>query len=183
MPSPHVERVIDHLWRSLEGFPPPQVYALLDAARSELIFRKLGESDIEVECLYRGEKARELADVAPYLVHLQRENPFTRWVLENGWGKSWGIFLGSSASLNELRRHFRTFLMVYDEEGTPLYFRYYDPRVLRVYLPTCNAEELKTVFGPVEQYLLEDEDPSTALRFRDSSGVLIQEKLPLKIDL
>ena len=40
------------------------------------------------------------------------------------------------------------------------YFRYYDPRVLRVYLPTCNARELQTVFGPVLRYLVEDEKPT-----------------------
>jgi hypothetical protein len=30
-----------------------------------------------------------------------------------------------------------------------LLFRYYDPRVLRVYLPSCRPSELETVFGPV----------------------------------
>lgn len=55
-----------------------------------------------------------------------------------------------------LRRHFRRFLRVTDEQGQPLMFRYYDPRVLRVYLPTCTAEELALVFGPVSAYLIED---------------------------
>ena len=36
--------------------------------------------------------------------------------------------------------------------------------VLRVYLPTCNAGEMKTVFGPVGSYVLQDEDPSVFLR-------------------
>ena len=53
------------------------------------------------------------------------------------------------ATLEELRRHFRKFLKVEDPKGKSLIFRYYDPRVLRVYLPTCNAMELQTVFGPV----------------------------------
>jgi hypothetical protein len=45
--------------------------------------------------------------------------------------------------------------MVYDAKGTPFYFRYYDPRVLRVYLPTCNASELQILFGPVARYYVE----------------------------
>jgi hypothetical protein len=66
---------------------------------------------------------------------------------------------------------------VYDEEGSYLYFRYYDPRVLRVYLPTCNESELGAVFGPIEFFLLEHEDPEFVSRFRNVSGVLQQEKL------
>jgi hypothetical protein len=52
--------------------------------------------------------------------------------------------------------------------------------VLRTYLPTCNAEELATVFGPVEYYMLEAEDPNTALRFSVSSGSLRKEKMALE---
>jgi hypothetical protein len=177
MTSPHVKRMIDHLWWLDEEKEPPRVYALLDAARDESIYPKIVNSDLESTCLYQGEKARELAWVAPYLVLLRRDDPFTQWVVENGWGKSWGVFAGSSATLNELKRHFRTFLMVYDEEGNSLYFRYYDPRVFRVYLPTCNAEELGNVFGPIEYFLLEQEDQGSVSRFRNVSGVLQQEKL------
>ena len=55
--------------------------------------------------------------------------------------------------------------MVQGPEGENLYFRYYDPRVLRIYLPTCNQEEMATLFGPVTAYLLEDKDPDLLLRF------------------
>jgi hypothetical protein len=58
---------------------------------------------------------------------------FTNWILEHGWGKNCGIFATSAADLRQMRRHLRTFLVVHDEEGKPLYFRYYDPRVLRVF--------------------------------------------------
>jgi hypothetical protein len=78
-----------------------------------------------------------------------------------------------------MRRHFRSFLTVYDPDGKPLLFRYYDPRVLRVYLPTCDARELETVFGPVVAYLLEGEDPGDLLRFELSSGALQRRTQPL----
>ena len=64
--------------------------------------------------------------------------------------------------------------MVYDEDGKPLYFRYYDPRVLRAFLPTCNADDLKVLFGPVDDYLLESEDGADVLRFAVADGKLIQ---------
>jgi hypothetical protein len=87
------------------------------------------------------------------------------WILDNGWGDSWGIFMTSSDSLENLRRHFRHFLLVQDEDGKELYFRFYDPRVLRVYLLTCTVEEARQFFGPVDSFLVENEDAQELLRF------------------
>ncbi len=160
-----VQKAINHLFRSEEGRTPQGTYTILDAARDDKIYPELVNSDIESLCLYLGEKAVELATVAPYLLELKREGPFTQWVLNNGLGKSWGIFLQSSAPFKELHRHFRKFLMVYDEEGTPLYFRYYDPRVLRVYLPTCNESELQILFDPVIHYYVEGKEINQLIEF------------------
>lgn len=161
-----VQKAINHLFRSEEGRTPQGTYTILDAARDDKIYPELVNSDSESLCLYLGGKAVELATVAPYLLELKREDPFTQWVLNNGLGKSWGIFLQSSAPFKELHRHFRKFLMVYDEKGTPLYFRFYDPRVLRIYLPTCNEKELEAVFGPVSCYYVENKDSSEMIEFR-----------------
>ncbi len=40
-------------------------------------------------------------------------------------------------------------------------FRYSDPRILRVYLPTCLPDELEQMFGPVTAYVMESEDADT----------------------
>jgi len=155
------------------------VFAVLDGASIPNLPSILYEHQPECVCLYRGELATDMAEVAPYLVRLDPGATCTEWVIGQGWGKHWGIFAVSQGNLLTLRSHFRNFLMIYDGAGNPLYFRYYDPRVMRVYLPTCNAKELKVVFGPVACYLLEDEDPNTALRFRNAFGTLQQEKLQL----
>jgi hypothetical protein len=118
-----------------------------------------------------------MAEVAPYLVHLQINTDFTAWVTGEGWGKHWGIFALSSADLRSLRQHFRGFLTVYDPNTRPMLFRYYDPRVLRTYLPTCNKEELEAIFGPVHSFLMEDEAGEGLLRFQFTSGALKSEKV------
>lgn len=74
------------------------------------------------------------------------------------WGKNWGIFAQTQASLNEMRKHFRSLLTVYDETGKPLLFRYYDPRVFFTYLPTCTTAEIESFFGSVGYYLFESEN-------------------------
>lgn len=174
-----VKNHAQHISQQLFADRDARVYAVLDGARIPDLLPKLDEQNPESECLYRGELAPDIAEVAPYLVQLEPASPFTNWILQHGWGNNWGIFATSPADLRAMRRHFRTFLIVHDEEGKPLYFRFYDPRVLRVYLPTCNADELKTVLGPVSNYFLEDENPNIMLRFSGFSGSIQQERVSI----
>ena len=97
-----------------------------------------------------------MAEVAPYLVQLEPDTLFTEWLLREGWGNSWGIFARSDVGLREMRSHFRSFIMVEAPKGETLLFRFYDPRIFRVYLSTCNREERAFVFGPIAHYLLEN---------------------------
>jgi hypothetical protein len=172
------EQLLEALWPS-GAEPDGALYVILDGARNEGIYAATLESGCEYECLYRGELEPDLAEAAPYLLKLAKDHPFTYWLLAKGWGDSWGIFIRSDASLRDLRHHFRKFLMVYDPAVRPLYFRYYDPRVLRMYLPTCNANELQTMFGPVKSYLLEDDDAVVLLRYSNSPEGLQVQKMSL----
>jgi hypothetical protein len=150
-------------------------FSILDGASIPDLLTVLHELRPDYECLFRGELKPDMAEVAPYLVQLEPESEFTDWVLEKGWGNHWGVLVTSSADLRALHRHFRTILVVHDPEGKPLYFRYYDPRVLRIYLPTCNGDQLKEIFGPVESYVMENEDVHEAVLFRLAGGKLEQE--------
>ena len=179
MPSPKPDKIIDQLWQSVDGDPSLHLHVILDSARDTRIHSRLAESGIEAVSLFRGDKARELADVAPYLVELHREDSFSDWLFTYGWGNSWGILIESPAGLKELGRHFQGFVMVYDPRGKPLYFRYYDPRVFRVYLPTCNEAELKTVFGPVNAFYVEGEDSGFLIHYAFAGGKLVERKVRL----
>lgn len=173
------EKIIQAVKRQLFTEPERQVFTVLDGASIPELRMSLYQRQPEHLCLYRGELAPDMAEVAPYLVRLEPEAEFTNWVLTQGWGQHWGIFAVVQADLFAMRQHFRRFLTVYDPKGKPLLFRYYDPRVLRVYLPTCDAEELTTVFGPVTSFFCEAEDAKTAWRFHNASGTLRQEQLKL----
>jgi hypothetical protein len=155
--------------------PDTRVFAVLDGASIQRLLDMLYQHQPESICLYRGELQPDIAHVAPYLVRLVKDSPFTGWVLDSGWGKHWGVFVVTQADLIALRQHFRRFLTVHDSEGTPLLFRYYDPRVLRVFLPTCNAEELQAIYGPVLRYVMEGERPGELLQFHLTKGALVQQ--------
>jgi len=138
-------------------FPPAPllVYAVLDGARDERVYRAVYDSHLDHECLFTGDISYDLALSAPYLVRLDPRASFTRWLLSEGWGRSFGVFAWTRADLETMRRHCRRLLQVKDEAGRRLFFRFYDPRVLRVYLPTCTVSELREVLGPVDRFLAE----------------------------
>ena len=154
-------------------------YAVLDGASCEGLLGKLAEFRPEHVCLYAGELAPDMREVAPYLVLLTEGQPFAEWLLAEGVGKHWGIFARSPAELQAMRKHFRTFLQVKSPEGRTLYFRYYDPRVLRLYLPTCNAQELQTVFGPASSYLTEDGEVNMVTCWEQEEGSLTSKSVAL----
>lgn len=169
------------LRRELFADEKANVFTVLDGASVPGLLEKLEEDSPEHVCLFTGQDDPELAETAPYLVRLDAKNPFTNWVLENGWDKHWGIFAAVPAEVpfRDVRKHFRSFLRVRDPEGKMFLFRYYDPRVLRVYLPTCNAKELQTVFGPVGILMLESEQTAELRRFSLSEGALVAQKVVL----
>lgn len=172
----HADHVIQRLWQRDPGGEPPEVSVLLDAARDPGLPSLIRRSRLDHRCLLRGRLPPVLADVAPYLVSLSPRSAFTKAVLDQGWGESWGVFLRSQAILPELARHFRELLLVQDELGRELFFRFYDPRVLRPYLPTCTPAELRTFFGPVDAFALEGEEEDTMVELS-----LVKDKLVQRI--
>jgi len=135
----------------------PVNFLLLDAARMHGDIYQAREMNPENTCLYEGDSEKFLGSVAPWLFGFDRESEFATWVLRHARGNSWGIFMRSAAEPVRLYKHLRKFLIVQGEDGKEMYFRYYDPRVLRVFLPTCEAPQLKEFFGPVEAFLAENE--------------------------
>jgi hypothetical protein len=162
--------------------PTPDVWMIVDCARDQIpIFRFLLDCNLDHSCLYSGYLPPVLETAAPYLVQLEHDNQETRRLIELSWGHSWGVFLRSGTSLTKLRRHLREFLIVRDPNGRRMAFRYYDPRVLRAYLPTCNGEELRTVFGPIEGFWTEEQkDVEHMLEFRLQEGKLAKKRLSLR---
>ena len=157
------------------------VYAVLDGASVPKLPQLLWDHKPQHVCLYRGEMGPDLAATAPYLVKLEADSPFASVVLKDGWGKHWGIFAlaPGAVEFRDLRKHFRTFLTVRDASGGSMYFRYYDPRVLQVYLPTCNEEECRILFGPVTSYVLESKDGGQALQFSCPESTIKRETIRL----
>jgi len=109
----------------------------------------------ESECLFAGDLAPELRAASPFLVRLEFDDKTSIRLIEESWGKSWAVFLNADLGLRTLRKHLRTLFRVRDPQGRYCLFRYYDPRVLRVYLPECTPGEVEAFTGPVRKWWAE----------------------------
>jgi len=175
------ERLNAYLWPDGDLPTTPQVYALLDGARDRRIEPMIRLSGLEYACLYGGRLSPALERAAPYIVHLTPRVSFTRDLIARGWGQSWGILtiVPPDCTMQQQRRHLRTLLRVQNEEGRVLAFRFYDPRVLRVYLPTCTRAEAAQVFGPIPRIAIETPDGDGLLVYSHGEEGLRSETLPL----
>jgi pSer/pThr/pTyr-binding forkhead associated (FHA) protein len=149
--------------RALSALPLP-LFAVLDAARTPRILTVLRESVERYRSLYEGIDGESLEHVAPYLVQLEPGSPLLARLVREGWEGRWGIFLESSRSFKELRRHLRRFLMVADGDTRQrYYFRFYDPAVMRRFLPTTTVKQNDELFGEhVHAFDMEGEEGEPA---------------------
>jgi hypothetical protein len=158
---------------------PDPLFAILDAARGRELAELVHQSGEEHESLFSGMQGQLLADVAPYLVRLRRTSVFLETLVQYGWGRSSEMFLACQLPFVQVRRHLRRFLLVQTEDGDKLYFRFYDPRVLPVFLRACTPEECQRFFGDIRCFLVRSQDARTLLRLSFTGNKLVSEHIPL----
>lgn len=140
-------------------------YCLIDAARIGPVLLEHFTEGVKYDSLYRGRSEEVLAAVAPYIAEIGADDEFDEWLFGEGWGDGRFVFINSKFTMEELWKHFRKFLLVKNDKGEELYFRFYDPRVLRIFLPTCTEPQLNEFFGPVDSFIVEDKNPDIILEF------------------
>ena len=161
------EALQEKLKRQLFASPSLKAYAVLDGASNPALLDHLYATERpEFVCLFRGDLEPDMAECAPYLVKLERGSAFTEWVTGQCWGNHWGIFAVATADLRDMRQHLRKFNMVYDPEAKePLYFRYYDPRVIVDFLGISDPEQSVAFFGPVRAFFGETDAGAILTRY------------------
>ncbi len=166
--------LLDLIWP--RGAASPPVWAVLDCARDPAIYRALMASRLEFRCLYSGPVPRELELVAPHLVELPYGHRLATQCFDEGFGRSWGVLLQTGDPAN-LRHQLRKLLKVRGPDGRNLLFRWYDPRVLRVFLPTADAPQLAAFFGDVTAWIAEDGAGGLLHFSRDGRGALQRRRV------
>lgn len=140
------------------------LFAVADGALDDQLFCELSTGQEPFEPLYDGAHERLFA-VSPMLVQLQPGSALFARLSTGGWGHSRAVYLVSPAPLESLARHLRRFTVVETEEQEQLFFRFHDPRVLRVFLPAASVAQRELLFGPVLVMMAESEDGTELLHF------------------
>lgn len=155
-----------------------QIYGIIDLARARTLYPMVRELGGKARCLFAGPLAEELRQVSPHLVNLSGGSRLRQQWRLRGKGRSWGLLLAATSDMRTLHRHLRHFLQARLPDKKQVLFRYYDPRVFRVYLPTCNASELEQWFGrDVGAYYIETPDGSAYWEYRRADGDLRRKTL------
>lgn len=159
------EGVLGRLRQEAENAP---LYMIIDGARDRRLV-ELARQHVEThQSLYEGAAGENFEDMAPFLVGPMKAKSalLDRFVLE-GWGKRWGIYCTSRNKFAEVRRHFRRFLMVeLESRQEKVYFRFYDPGVLRVFWPSCNTGQKRELSEGLEEIFVEEADLSLSALLR-----------------
>lgn len=161
----------DHLFDGSGAF----AYAVLDGARHLETLGMLEDSDVPFMCLHGGRLDPEVAITAPYIVELHEEDDLFDELFDDGWGDSRGIFLLSDMRLRQVRRHLRALTYAEMPDGEIVFFRFYDPRAMRVFMPAATPEQRAAMFGDtVETYFLENEAGDGIVTYeKNASGTTV----------
>lgn len=144
------------------------LFAILDATGLPEVPKRAAELGSEqARCLYERVSLEQWSSVAPYLVRVN--DSLLTWICGTLRREPWGIFCISYHGIEELFRHFRNLLLVRLPDGNNWLFRFYDPRLLPVFLNTATPEEARRFYGPVRAYLAGDAIGSELLLLQEAS--------------
>jgi len=150
-----------------------EVFAVVDASRDSRISAFLDAAGETYTSLDTSGRA------AAYVVALPAEARLAHVLIKDGWGRGWGFYGTSRASLETVRAHFTSFVSVQTSSGAAMTFRFWDPRVLRAMVPAMPPEEADAFFGPCERMIVEAEKPAMALEFSRTPGKPRQQTIVL----
>lgn len=121
-------------------------FAIIDAASEPECLELFAQHDPVRSCLYEQPLDSDVSKVAPYLVELT--DAVKDWLDERT--TPWGMYVSSESPLIPLRQHLRQSLQVMvPDDGKPQLFRYYDPRIIWLYIDAAPDLERYHFLGPM----------------------------------
>lgn len=158
-----------------------RLYAILDACDAPDVparVRALGAE--RGACLYSGSAAQNFGDRAPYLARV--DDGLLQWLRSTLGAAPWGLFAvaPANAAFSTVRRQLRRFLRVDSPEREPLLFRYYDPRLVELFLSCCTPTEAADFFGVIEAFVaIQGDAPGRIITLRGRApgrGVVVARR-------
>lgn len=180
-----------------QDIPTMNTYAILDAAKMPYLLTGILEnSNLRFESLFQGQVQEDLQEQAPYLVQLSPSNDLTRYLLTNSeginglWERNLGIYIRSRASFKKVRRHFRKFIRIQDNNDKWYFFRFWESSYSFDYFPALgkSLEHVRRWFlidgrWPVSLYIPCKEESSVVCVRPSESLPYSSSNMPIRYGL
>lgn len=98
-----------------------------------------------------------------FLVALPAGSRLGHVLIKDGWGRGWGFYATSHASIEQVHSHFASLVNMRSSTGAAITLRFWDPRVLRAMIPVMPPAEAEAFLGPCGKILVEAEKSEMAL--------------------
>lgn len=171
MSDPHVAEITRTIRSQWSASAQGTHYAIVDSAQDQSLAVAVKEAGSEYRSLFDGPAAAAMESVAPLVTPLQDDSALWHEFAQR-WDCNVGVLVSTAARLEDVVGHLRQIFVVQDETGQEFFFRFYDPRVLRNYLPTCEESELREFFGPVTAICCSGEQPDSLVIYQIEGGKL-----------
>jgi len=159
--TPVQQNVLEYLRRA-----PAPLYAILDASIEERVPQLLMASGELYQFMPEGLPDVGLPQPGAFMAYIPVTSQLLPRLIQMAWGHHWALFFTCMHPFAEVRKHLRQFLLLKSDDSKSFYFRFYDPRLLQLFLPACSPQEITQFFGPVQCFVMEDAfDPSKLLEF------------------
>lgn len=135
-----------------------RAYLLLDSNQIPDLYARLFQSAPKAipHSLYLTTRYADLAHIGPVLVAVEPQSALANTFTEE-WQARFGIWLESEADEVELIAHLRSLIHVQLEGDVSAFFRFYDPRITRLWLGDLSDAERDRLMGPVRLIRLADD--------------------------
>ncbi|WP_225768817.1 DUF4123 domain-containing protein [Inquilinus sp. Marseille-Q2685] len=141
--------------RAAVGDGTARLYVVADCGRDRNIRTLLQALAEESACLYQGEALAEYGDEAPWLATAGPHAELWTWLIEEGLGQRWGVFLASRRDFDAVRRHLRRFVKIRTWENQLVFFRFFDPFVWNSQVGFFSEEQRRHLFDGIDLSLTE----------------------------
>ncbi|WP_406736786.1 DUF4123 domain-containing protein [Thioclava sp. GXIMD4215] len=117
-----------------------QLFAILDGAKIPDLPELLEASGLNHLCLFKGDALDDYGAIAPWIVQMDRDSDLLRHLFTKDqgphhlWDHEAAIYLRAPCNLDALQRHFRRLVKLRREDQSWIFFRFWDPKILRRFL-------------------------------------------------
>jgi hypothetical protein len=131
-----------------------KTYALMDCSLDSTLYPAIIKSGCPLIGLYREPWQKKLGEIAPHLVELETGSPFYRELVSWDWYGNWGYFVQSGASLDDLGAALAPLTLATAPNGQQVFFRFFDPRVLRPFLSAATKTDIELLFTTATRFVV-----------------------------